>query len=327
MTADRGVINSVAYEHGIRIGSVELSGVRDVLARPDAFIWIGLVDADEPLLRAVQTEFGLHDLAVEDALHGHQRPKLEQYDDSLFIVLRTAQLDRDSHMLIGETHVFVGRQYVVTVRRGSPVSHVSLRARCEAAPSLLAKGPAFVLYALMDFIVDQYFPVVDALEDELERLEGEIFSARTGSDTMKSIYGLKRDLLAMKRAIAPLVEVCGRLTRFDVDLIDESTRPYFRDVHDHAVRINDMIDTLSQLMSTALEANLALISVSQNEDTKRLAAWAAIIAVPTLLAGLWGMNFSYMPELHWKYGYPFVLTLMGGACFMLYRSFKRSRWL
>jgi magnesium transporter len=207
------------------------------------------------------------------------------------------------------------------------VSHVILRSRCEAAPALLAKGPGFVLYALMDFVVDQYFPVVDALEDELERLEGEIFNARSGGNTMKSLYSLKRDLLAMKRAVAPLLEVCSRLTRFDMDLIDESTRPYFRDVHDHAVRINDMIDTLSQLMSTALEANLALISVSQNEDTKRLAAWAAIIAVPTLLAGLWGMNFSYMPELHWKFGYPLVLTVMGIACFSLYKAFKRSKWL
>jgi len=327
MTADRGVINCVAYEHGVRTGTVELSRVHEMLVRPDTFIWIGLVDADQALLRAVQAEFGLHDLAVEDALHGHQRPKLEQYDNSLFIVLRTAQLDSDAHMVVGETHVFVGRQYVVTVRRGSAVSHVNLRARCEASPGLLAKGPAFVLYALMDFVVDQYFPVVDALEDELERLEAEIFNARTGSDTMRSIYGLKRDLLAMKRAVGPLLEVCGRLTRFDMELIDESTRPYFRDVHDHAVRINDMIDTLSQLMSTALEANLALISVSQNEDTKRLAAWAAIIAVPTLLAGLWGMNFTYMPELHWKFGYPVVLSVMGGACFMLYKAFKRSKWL
>ena len=194
-------------------------------------------------------------------------------------------------------------------------------------PKLLGHGPAFVLYALMDFVVDQYFPIVDALEEELEALEQDIFSEQFDRQTMQRIYRLKRDLLSMKRAVAPLIEMCNRLIRFDLDLIPDATRPYFRDVYDHAVRINEMIDSLSQLVTTALEANLSLMSASQNEDTKRLAAWAAIIAVPTMLAGLYGMNFTYMPELGWKYGYPLALGVMGVACGSLYYAFKRTRWL
>lgn len=323
-----GIVNCVAYEAGVRVGEVELGKIHDTLQRPGTFIWIGLVDPAEWLLRTVQSQFGLHDLAVEDALHGHQRPKLERYEDSLFVVLRTVQLGRDTKRAdLGETHIFVGPNYVVTVRHGSQVSHVGLRGRCEAVPHLLASGPAFVLYALMDFVVDQYFPMVDALEDELEELEHAIFSEQFNRHTMERIYRLKRDLLSMKRAVAPLMDVCNRLLRFDLELIHDDTRPYFRDVYDHVVRINEMIDSLSQLVTTALEANLSLMSRSQNEDTKRLAAWAAIIAVPTMVAGLYGMNFSHMPELEWRYGYPIALGLMATACTSLYVAFKRSRWL
>jgi magnesium transporter len=325
---NQGVVNCIAYEHGKRLGEVDLGAIQDTLKRPETFIWIGLVEPPEWLLRAVQDQFGLHDLAVEDALHGHQRPKLERYDDSLFVVLRTVQLGRETKRAdLGETHIFVGARYIVTVRHGSQLSHKGLRGRCEAAPQLLGHGPAFVLYALMDFVVDQYFPIVDALEDELESLETDIFSERFDRGTMQRIYRLKRDLLGMKRAVAPLIEICNRLIRFDLELIPEATRPYFRDVYDHAVRINDMIDSLSQLVTTALEANLSLMSVAQNEDTKRLAAWAAIIAVPTMVAGLYGMNFTNMPELHWRYGYPLVLAIMGGICFSLFYAFKKTRWL
>ena len=323
-----GVVNCIAYERGVRLGEVDLNKIQETLQRPETFIWIGLVDPPEWLLRAVQNQFGLHDLAVEDALKGHQRPKLERYDNSLFVVLRTVQLSEQTGRAdLGETHLFVGERYVVTVRHGSHISHVGLRGRCEAVPRLLGHGPAFVLYALMDFVVDQYFPIVDALEDELEALEQDIFSAQFNRQTMQRIYRLKRDLLGMKRAVAPLIEMCNRLIRFDLDLIPDVTRPYFRDVYDHVIRINDMIDSLSQLVTTALEANLSLMSMSQNEDTKRLAAWAAIIAVPTMLAGLYGMNFTNMPELNWKYGYPLALAVMAGACGFLYYLFKRSRWL
>lgn len=323
-----GVVNCVAYERGVRLGEVDLGHIQETLKRADTFIWIGLVEPAEWLLRAVQGQFGLHDLAVEDALKGHQRPKLERYEDSLFIVLRTVQLGQETRRAdLGETHLFVGERYVVTVRHGSLLSHVGLRGRCEAVPKLLGHGPAFVLYALMDFVVDQYFPIVDALEEDLEEVEQEIFSQRFNRNTMQRIYRLKRDLLGMKRAVTPLIDMCTRLIRFDLDLIPEATRPYFRDVYDHVVRINEMIDSLSQLVTTALEANLSLMSQAQNEDTKRLAAWAAIIAVPTMVAGLYGMNFSYMPELQWKFGYPLVLGLMAIGCAGLFYLFKRTRWL
>ncbi len=325
--ASTGVINCAAYSKGRRVGDLPLSDVRAALNQDDRFIWIGLFEPDGNVLRLVQQEFGLHDLAIEDALTAHQRPKLEQYDGSLFVVLRTAQLSGDGGLELGETHVFVGPRYVISVRHGSLKSHVGLRARCEAVPHFLSKGPGFVLYALMDFVVDQYQPIVEALEERLEALEEEIFGGSFNRETTARIYRLKRDLLMLKRAVSPLVDVCNRLMRFDIDLVPEDTRPYFRDVYDHVVRVNEMIDNLRELLTSALEANLSLISVAQSEHSKRLAAWAAIIAVPTMIAGIYGMNFDMMPELHWNLGYPLVMVLMVGACASLFVGFKRSGWL
>jgi magnesium transporter len=324
-----GVVNCVAYAHGRRVAEVALPDISDVLKQdPHSFIWIGLHEPEEPLLRQVQEEFSLHDLAIEDALRAHQRPKIERYDDSLFVVLRTARRDPEARSLeIGETHIFVGPRYVVSVRHGSSVSYAAVRTRAEANPSLLAQGPAFVLYALMDFIVDNYFPVVESLEEELEALEDDIFSETFNRDTTSRIYRLKRDLLELKRAVSPLVDICNRLIRSDVEFIPDDTRPYFRDVYDHVIRINEMIDTLRELLTTALEANLSLISVSQNDAMKRLAGWAAIFAVPTMIAGIYGMNFDSMPELRWPWGYPLIMAVMLGACGFLYYKFKRSGWL
>jgi magnesium transporter len=194
-------------------------------------------------------------------------------------------------------------------------------------PKLLAQGPAFVLYALMDFVVDQYLPVVETLDDELDLVEAEIFSERFGRGTTERIYRLKRDVLSVKRTLTPLIDVCNRLMRFDNDLIHEETRPYFRDVYDHVMRLTEMLDNLSQMVSTALEANISLVSMSQTEGTKRLAAWAAIIAVPTMVAGIYGMNFTFMPELTWRWGYPLSLGIMGAACTGLFVWFRRLRWL
>ncbi|PYN58468.1 MAG: magnesium and cobalt transport protein CorA [Candidatus Rokuibacteriota bacterium] len=275
------VVNSVAYAGGRRVGEVAIADISEVLKLSDRFVWIGLHEPDASLLAEVQGEFGLHDLAIEDAARAHQRPKLER----------------------------------------------EVRSRCEASPPLLARGPGFVLYSLMDFVVDQYFPVLDAFEDKLEALEGEIFGKSFDRATTERIYQLKRDLLEVKRAIAPLVDMCNRLVRTDMTLIPEDVRPYFRDVYDHVIRINEMIDTLRELLTTALEANLSLISVSQNEAMKRLAGWAAIFAVPTMIAGVYGMNFKFMPELEWHLGYPLVMGLMLGACGFLYYKFKRSGWL
>jgi len=321
-----GIVNCAAYAGGRRVADVRIEDIGEVLKQPDRFLWIGLHEPGEDLLRKVQQEFGLHDLAVEDALRAHQRPKLEIYGDSLFIVLRTAQLNREERRIdFGETHFFVGPRYIVSVRHGASLSYVEVRARCEATPHLLDKGPGFVLHALMDFIVDQYFPIVDALEDELQGLEEEIFGESFSRKTTTRIYHLKRDLVEVKRAVSPLVDICNRLMRFD--LIPEDTQPYFRDVYDHVIRMNEMVDVLRELLNTALEANLSLIAVSQNEAMKKLAGWAAIIAVPTMVAGIYGMNFKFMPELDWPLGYPLALAVTVGICGLLYARFKRSGWL
>jgi magnesium transporter len=324
----KGVVNSAAYAGGLRVGEVAIQDISEVLRQPDRFVWIGLHEPDAELLAEVQQEFNLHDLAVEDAALAHQRPKLERYGDSLFVVLRTAHLDRaGGEIEFGETHLFVGSNYVVSVRHGPSLPYVEVRSRCEANPGLLTKGPGFVLYSLMDFIVDQYFPLVDALEDKLEALEDNIFRQTLTRETTERIYQLKRDLLEVKRAIAPLVDMCNRLIRTDMTLIPDDVRPYFRDVYDHAIRINEMIDVLRELLTTALEANLSLVAVSQNDAMKRLAGWAAIIAVPTMIAGVYGMNFKFMPELDWLLGYPMAMAVMLGACGFLYYKFKRSGWL
>jgi magnesium transporter len=329
--ASNSVVASVAYSRaGRRTREVPIDDISDVLEKTDEFVWIGLYEPGEALLRKVQEEFSLHDLAIEDALVAHQRPKIERYDESLFVVLRTAQLKEKRtgiRVEFGETHFFLGRRYVVTVRHGSPVPHTSVRTRCESTPELLENGPAFVLYALMDFIVDQYFPVVDALEEELEKLEDRIFRERFNPRTTGQIYQLKRELLSLKRVVAPVIEMCGRLIRWEDNLIPMGTRPYFRDVYDHALRINEMIDTVRDLLGTALEAHLSMISVSQNEDVRRLAAWAAIIAVPTMVAGVYGMNFDVMPELRWTYGYPLVVGATAAICATLYTRFKKNNWL
>ncbi|QHT70222.1 magnesium/cobalt transporter CorA [Rhodocytophaga rosea] len=328
------VINCVAYAGGQREQAVDIADICEVLQRPGRFVWIGLHEPDEDLLEQVQAAFGLHDLAIEDAHRAHQRPKIEVYGESLFIVLRTVQMNgKENKIEFGETHFFVGLHYIVTVRHGSSLPYTDVRMRCESTPHLLKKGPGFALYALMDAIVDQYFPVVDALEHQLQALEEVIFGESFSRETTARIYGLKRELLEVKRAISPLIDICNRLMRFDLEVLPPDTRPYFRDVYDHTIRINEMVDTLRELLTTALEANFSLISITQNEVMKtqnevmkRFGGWAAIFAIPTMVAGIYGMNFQWMPELNWRYGYPVVLTLAFGLCLGLYIHFKRSGW-
>ena len=322
------VIDCAAYAGGRRVADVAIEQIQGSLANPDRFIWLGLYEPDHSLLRRVQQQFALHDLAIEDAGNAHQRPKLELYEDSLFVVLRTAQLVPGSHRLeFGETHLFVGRNYVITVRHGSLRSHIGVRQRCETTPQLLAKGPGYVLYAVMDFVVDQYLPIVQELEEDVQQIEEVIFGDRAAPDASARIYHLKRDLLALRRAVSPLVDVCNRLMRFDLPHIPNDTRPYFRDVYDHIVRLNDTIDAQRELLTTALEAHLSLMSVAQNEHMKRITAWAAMIAVPTMIAGIYGMNFANMPELQWTYGYYGSLLAMVLASVGLFVGFRRSGWL
>ena len=322
------IVNCAAYSNGTRVEEVELSHVHEVLKDSGQFVWIGLHEPSEEILSRVQSEFHLHDLAVEDAHTAHQRPKIELYPDSLFVVMRTAQINPDSHHVdFGETHFFVGGNFIVTVRHGSSVSYAHVRSRCEGLPHLLVKGQGFALYAIMDFIVDQYYPVVANMEQELEVIEEKIFKEKPSRETTEQIYLLKRELLEVKRAVSPLIDVCNRLMRFDIKCISEETRPYFRDVYDNVVRINEMVDNARELLNTALEANFSLISISQNDVSKKFAGWAAIIAIPTMVAGFYGMNFKSMPEIEWQYGFYAVIAVTVLACVALYYVFKRSGWL
>jgi magnesium transporter len=321
------IINCAAYSDGRRLADIELSNVHDILKEKNKFVWIGLYEPSEQILSKVQDEFDLHDLAIEDAHRAHQRPKIELYGDSIFVVLRTAQMNTARRIEFGETHFFVGTNFIVSIRHGSSIPYTEVRSRCEKMPELLGKGQGFVLYAIMDFIVDRYFPVVDELEQELDAIEVKIFKGKPSRETTEQIYELKRELLEVKRAVSPLIDICNRLMRFDIKSISNETQPYFRDIYDHAVRINEMIDNTRELLNTALEANFSLISISQNDTSKKFAGWAAIIAMPTMIAGFYGMNFKFMPELDWHYGYYAVIIVTVAICSLLYYFFRRSGWL
>jgi magnesium transporter len=320
------VVNCVAYTKGRRMCDISVEEISDILEQDAAFVWLGLFEPDEELLKKVQQEFGLHDLAVEDAHRAHQRPKLERYGDSLFIVLHTAQMAGEE-IDFGETHVFAGPRYVVTVRHGASLSYAPVRQRCESSPHLLRKGPAFALYAIMDFVVDNYFPIVEAFEERLEDLEEAIFAGTAKRTATESIYVQKRNLMKLRRSVSPLMEICNHLMRFDVKLIPEEMYPYFRDVQDHVIRINEDTDNIREMLGTALNANISLLSVAQGEVTRKLAGWGAILAIPTMVGGIYGMNFEYMPELNWRFGYPLVLCAIALSCFLVYRRLKRAGWL
>jgi magnesium transporter len=321
------IIDCAGYENGRRADDLDINHIQEwIHAGSDRFVWLGLYEPDIELLRKIQRQFGLHDLAVEDALNAHQRPKLDFYSDSLFLVMHTAQRQDDS-LVFGETHIFAGREYVVAVRHGASASYREVRARCEHMPDMLSKGSDFVLYSLMDYIVDNYLPVIEELETEAELIEENVLNSQIDSDLIKRVYNLKRHLMKARSMVVPVVEICSRLVRHDSTLIDEDMRPYFRDIHDHAIRIENSIGNLLETLSSTLEANLMLASVRQNDVMKKMAGYAALLAVPTAIAGIYGMNFDEIPELHWHYGYAFALTLMGSISGYLYYLFKKSGWL
>jgi len=321
------IINCAAYAGGKRVADVSLSDVHTALKDPKQFVWIGLHEPSEEILQNVKREFNLHELAVEDAHNAHQRPKVEIYNDSIFVVLRTVYMNQHQHIEFGETHFFVGNNFIVVVRHGSSIPYTEVRARCESTPEQLNKGQGFVLYAVMDFIVDMYFPIVHEMEQELETIESKIFKEKPSRETTEQIYDLKRELLEVKRAVSPLVDVCNKLMRFEIKCISEETRPYFRDVYDHVMRINENVDNTRELLNSAMEANFSLISISQSDVSKKFAGWAAIIAVPTMVAGFYGMNFKFMPELEWHYGYFAVIIVTIAICFTMFYFFRKSGWL
>lgn len=320
------LINCIAYKAGQKLGDIPVEKISDYLGTPDQFVWVALKDAQEAELKVMQQEFGLHELAVEDAHHGHQRPKIEEYGNSLFAVIHTVEI-KDGELITGEVDIFVESHYVLSVRNRSQQNFLGVRARCEHEPHLLKKGPVFVLYALIDAVVDRYFPVLDSLEIELEAIEEQIFTQGSQRSNIQRLYELKRKVMALKHAVPPLMEAMSKLYGGRVPPICQDMQEYFRDVYDHLSRINASIDGIRDTVNTAIQVNLAMVTIEESEVNKRLAAWAAIFAVATAFAGIWGMNFEHMPELHWKYGYPLALGLMGGVCGYLYYRFKKSKWL
>jgi len=287
---------------------------------------VALRDTTDAELDEAARQFDLHSLSVEDARHGHQRPKIEEYGDSLFMVLHIVELRRDD-VAIAEVSVFAGPNYVLSVRKGTEHGFSAVRERTEREPELLRHGSGFVLYALMDNVVDRYLPIVDALEVELEGLEDRIFSRASPQRSIEELYSLKRKLMVLRHAVEPLVEVTHRLYGGRVPQVCTGTQEYFRDVHDHLQLVSQALDGLRDMVGTAMSVSLALITLAENEVTKKLASWAAILAVPTLIAGIWGMNFKHMPELDWIFGYPMSIALMLLLDWLLYRNFKRVGWL
>jgi magnesium transporter len=320
------LINCVAYQNGKKLSDVPVQHIRDYLNRPDCFVWVALKDADQDELVAMQKEFGLHELAVEDAHHGHQRPKIEEYGDSLFAVVHTVE-PVDGELVVGELDIFVEQNYLLTVRTHSDQSLRDVRARCEREPHLLKQGSAFVFYALLDAVVDRYFPVIEQLEAELEKVEEQIFERGLQRANIQRLYQLKRKVTVLKHAVTPLMEAVARLHGGRVPRICVNTQEYFRDVYDHLYRMNTTIDAIRDTIATAIQVNLSMVTIDQTEVSKRLAAWAAIFAVATAFVGVWGMNFDVMPELKWKYGYPAAIFLVTGVCGYLYWRFRKAGWL
>jgi magnesium transporter len=321
-----GVVASAAYVGGRRIAEVPLAEAGEWSRKPGHTVWIGLHEPSLALLRHLQAEFGLHDLAIEDALKAHQRPKVEQYGEALFVVARTAQMV-DGRIAFGETHLFLGRGYVVSVRHGASTTYTPVRERCEAAPTALSDGEDFILYAILDFIVDNYMPVIETIQDEVEEIEDNILAETSTPFHVQRLYHLRRDLLRLRNSAVPLVEVCRRLEQPGLPGIDASMYPLFRDVSDHIRRVQEEIESLREVLAFAFETSLMTGQAQQTEITRRLAAWAAILAVPTAVAGIYGMNFDVMPELHWQYGYVIVLITIVTVCAWLYWRFRQNGWL
>jgi magnesium transporter len=330
------IVDCAIYRHGLRTeGPEDLSDALAEARAAGGFVWIGLHEPSEREFDLVTQEFGLHPLAVEDALKAHQRPKLEVYDDSLFMVLKPVVYEPESDTVsAGEIMVFIGDCFVVTVRHGEGSPLAAVRRRLEEEPEMLDKGPTAVLYAISDAVVDHYLEVATELQNDLEELEAEVFRPEGGGSrhTASRIYGFKRQILEFRRATGPLALPLTRLAGTGqlgggVPFVQEKARPFFRDVGDHLMRVNESVEALDRLVSDVLSAHLAQMSVRQNDDMRKISAWAAMAAVPTMIAGIYGMNFDHMPELHWLWSYPAVILVMAALEVLLYRLFKQRGWL
>ena len=321
------IVECAVYENGQRReGDLPIEHACEKGQQEGAFVWVGLFEPTEDEFEAMRQEFSLHPLAVEDALGSHQRPKIERYGDMTFVVLKTAAyVDETEEVVFGQVLVFVGESYVITVRHGDVQDLSTVRARIEEAPEHLRRGPAAALHAIVDAVVDGYEPVVEGLQQDVDQAEEELFGG-TGGVTVR-IYKLGREVLEFSRAVTPLVQPMEQLVKGEEHDVEEDMRSYFRDVLDHVLRVNQQVNAMHELLSNLLQANLTQVSVRQNEDMRKISAWVAILAVPTMIAGIYGMNFEHMPELRWEYGYPAVLVVIAAACSALYARFKRSGWL
>ncbi|WP_327317681.1 magnesium and cobalt transport protein CorA [Streptomyces sp. NBC_01235] len=335
------VVDCAVYRDGSRVAFPQSLTPQEAMRqvrRDGGFVWIGLHEPTEAEFAGIAREFGLHPLAVEDAVQAHQRPKLERYDDSLFTVFKTIhyiehdQLTANSEVVeTGEVMCFTGKDFFITVRHGGQGSLRALRHRLQDDPELLAKGPSAVLHAIADHVVDGYVAVADAVQDDIDEVETEVFSpgrkgTPRGTDAGR-IYQLKREVLEFKRAVSPLLRPMQLLSERPMRLVDPDIQKYFRDVADHLARVQEQVIGFDELLNSILQANLAQASVAQNEDMRKITSWAAIIAVPTMVCGVYGMNFDYMPELHWKFGYPVVMSAMVALCVGIHRTLKRNGWL
>ncbi|MCZ8063701.1 magnesium/cobalt transporter CorA [Silanimonas sp.] len=322
------VRSCIHYLDGRKVADLELDAISDVLAVDDgSFVWVGLYEPDEELLHKLQEEFSLHPLAVEDALKAHQRPKIEPYGDALFIVMHTAQASANCDIGVGETHVFFGPRYLITVRHGASLPYAAARERAEQNPELFRLGPGYGPYAVLDYAVDNYFPIVEQYRQELETIEADIFDQHFKRDTIRRLYDLKRDLTTLRLAVSPLNDVLAQLTRFYPHLVRDELQVYFRDVQDHVARVAEATDTMREMLTAAMSVNLSLVAAEQGEVVKRLAGWAALLAVPTLVASWYGMNFDFMPETKARFGYPILVGGLVIAVLVLYRVLKKARWL
>lgn len=319
------VVASYVYRSGRRVREAPLTPEGLVLEK-DEFVWIGLFEPTDAELSVLVDRFALHPLAAEDSLGAHQMPKLEVYGDGLFVVMRTAR-EAQNELSYGETHVYLGPDHVITIRHGSGRGHARLRQQLEAAPQLLAHGPDQILHGVLDFVVDGYMPIMDALEDRVLELEQVALDRFPSRQDIKDLFRIRRELMRFSRILDPMQEVATRLATLDLPAIDRDTRPYFRDVADHIRRVSSRAGVLREILSSVFEVSGLLEQQRQGVITRNLAAWAAILATPTAIAGIYGMNFRHMPELQWTWGYPAALTLMAVVCASLYAGFKRSGWL
>jgi magnesium transporter len=321
------LIRSAAYQDGMKLADISFAQIPDYLNRPRCFVWVALHDPPPELLDELQAIFGLHPLAVEDARVGHQRPKIEEYGDALFTVLHIVEPAADEYR-VAELAIFAGRNYVLSVRSRTEKGFQEVRARSEREPELLRQGPGYILYALIDAVVDRYFPLFDALEDELDAIERNIFAPGAApQENIQALYALKQRLMVMKHAVSPLLEGISNLSGARVPVLCAGIAVYFRDIYDHLQRLNQTGDSIRDTVATAISVNLSMITLQESETMKRLAAYAALLAVPTMIAGIYGMNFEHMPELKWLFGYPIALLFMVGIDLYLYARFRKAKWL